>query len=401
MKKYSYIAIVLFAVTLSFLTGYWSNYKQSATKQEPVYEGSESAALEEDFSSPSSGAIEISREKQQMIGVRVEGVVKKPVSHTIRLLGSVVPDENRLFRLNASTELWIRKVYPPTTGSFVKKNERLVAYYATNFLSAASSYMYALNTLDRQKAANMDSVAQLAVTNEQIRQAVESLQNLGVSDGQIIEMAKTRTISDFVDVRSPSDGFVLTRKASTGQWIGPGTELYQIADLSHVWILADIFENEAQYFRPGVKVLVTLPYQKKAYHATVSNVLPLFDTASRTLKVRLEAVNPGNILRPGMFVDLELPVKMPPAIAVPSEAIIFSGLKKTVFIDLGNGYFEPREVQTGWRLGNNIEITKGLKPGERIVISGNFLIDSESKLRGAGLGSAQSGLPEAGADSNR
>jgi len=150
-----------------------------------------------------------------------------------------------------------------------------------------------------------------------------------------------------------------------------------------------------------VKVLVTLPYQKKAYHATVSNVLPLFDTASRTLKVRLEAVNPGNILRPGMFVDVELPVKMPPAIAVPSEAIIFSGLKKTVFIDLGNGYFEPREVQTGWRLGNNIEITKGLKPGERIVISGNFLIDSESKLRGAGLGSAQSGLPEAGADSNR
>ena len=401
MKKYSYIAIALFAVTLSFLAGYWSYYKQSETKPELAYKGDESAALDDDFSSPSSGAVEISPEKQQMIGVRTEMVERKPTMHTLRILGGVATDENSTFRINASTELWIRKVYPPTTGSFVKKNERLVAYYATNFLTAASSYMYALNTMDRQKAANMDSVAQLAVTNEQIRQAVESLQNLGVSDGQIIEMAKTRTISDFVDVRSPSDGFVLTRNASPGQWIGPGTELYQIADLSHVWILADIFENEAQYFRPGVKVLVTLPYQKKAYHATVSNVLPLFDTASRTLKVRLEAVNPGNILRPGMFVDVELPVKMPPAIAVPSEAIIFSGLKKTVFIDLGNGYFEPREVQTGWRLGNNIEITKGLKPGERIVISGNFLIDSESKLRGAGLGSAQSGLPEAGADSNR
>jgi membrane fusion protein, copper/silver efflux system len=332
------------------------------------------------------GSVKITPEKQQIIGVRVATVERQPVVHTLRVLGKVAPDENRTFRINASTELWIRKVYPPTTGSFVKKNEPLVAYYATNFLTAATSYMYALNTLDRQKAARMDSAAQLAITNEQIRQAIESLQNIGVSDVQIVEMAKTRKISDFVDVRSPSDGFVLTRNASPGQWIGPGTELYQIADLSRVWILADLFENETHYFRPGQKARVILPHQQRVFQATVSNVLPLFSATTRTMKVRLEVDNPGFVLRPDMFVDVELPIQLPPAVTIPSDAILDSGIKKTVFVDRGNGVFEPREVETGWRMGNQVEIVKGLEPGERVVISGTFLIDSESRLELAAQG---------------
>jgi membrane fusion protein, copper/silver efflux system len=340
----------------------------------------------ESSNSMPSGTVRITPERQQLLGVRSGLVEKKATTHTLRILGLVAPDENRLFRLNASTELWIRKVYPPTTGSLVRRDEPLLAYYATNFLTAAQSYLYALDTWDRQRAAKMDSSAQIDIVKVQIRQAVESLQNLGVSDTQIAEMERTRKIGDLVDVRSPTAGFVLSRNASPGQWIGPGTEMYKIADLSRVWIFADLFENEAHYFRPGQKVRVILPHQQRVFQATVSDVLPLFNAITRTMKVRLVVDNPGFVMRPDMFVDVEFPVTLPPAIAVPADAVLDSGLKKTVFVDLGNGYFEPREVETGWRIGNQVEIIRGLKPGERIVISGTFMIDSESRLELAAAG---------------
>jgi RND family efflux transporter MFP subunit len=173
---------------------------------------------------------------------------------------------------------------------------------------------------------------------------------------------------------------------SQGQRFDKGTELYRIGDLSRVWIQTDTFENEAQYLQPGKIVTVSISNLKKTFSAKVSNALPQFDPATRTLKVRLEAENPGYVLKPDMFVDVELPVTLPPSITVPADAALDSGIKKTVFVDRGNGYFEPREVETGWRLGGRIEITKGLKPGEKIVVSGNFLIDSESKLELAAAG---------------
>jgi RND family efflux transporter MFP subunit len=173
---------------------------------------------------------------------------------------------------------------------------------------------------------------------------------------------------------------------SPGQRFEKGTEWYRIADLSRVWILADVFEREAKYFKPGQNAKVTLPYQDRTYQATVSEVLPIFDPTTRTLKVRLETDNPGFTMRPDMFVDVELPVTYPSAITVPSDAILDSGLRKTVFVDWGKGFFEPREVETGWRVGSRVEVTKGLEPGERVVISGNFLIDSESRLEMAAMG---------------
>jgi RND family efflux transporter MFP subunit len=187
-------------------------------------------------------------------------------------------------------------------------------------------------------------------------------------------------------VRSPTAGFVLARNVTPGQWFDRGTELYRIADLSRVWIFADIYENEGRYFRPGMKVKVSLPNQGKAFQARVSDVLPQFDPNTRTLKLRLEAENPNYFMRPDMFVDVELPIQLPSAITVPVDAVLDSGLKKTIFVDQGNGIFEPREVETGWRVGGRVEIVKGLEPGERIVVSGNFLIDSESKLEMAAAG---------------
>jgi len=213
-------------------------------------------------------------------------------------------------------------------------------------------------------------------------------------------MERTRQFTENINIAAPVTGFVLARNVSPGERFDKGKELYRIADLSRVWILVDIFENEAPDLLPGTKIRVSLPHKKKMFQATVSRVLPLFDGTSRTLKVRLEADNPGYFLRPDMFVDVELPITLPSAIMVPSDAVLDSGVKKKVFVDRGNGFFEPREVETGWRIGNQVEVTRGLKPGDRIVISGNFLIDSESRLElaAAGMYGTMSKDPVCGAD---
>ncbi len=360
---------------------------------EPVY--ADGGQRPQGSASPvDAGAVRMTTERQQEIGVRVSPVEKKAVTHTLRLVGRVAPDENLTYRVTASSEMWIRKVYPPTTGSVVKKDEPLFAFYTTNFLTAAQSYQFALDTLDRAEKTHVEGSAQMAVINVQIRQAIEALQNLGVSDTQIAHMEQTRKVDSYVDVRSPAKGFIITRNATLNQWIAPGTELYVIADLSRVWILAEIFENEGQFVRPGMRVKVTHPQMNRTFDAKVSDILPQFDPQTRTMKVRLDAANPGYVLRPDMFVDVEIPLQLPPAITVPADALIDSGLKKVVYVVKGDGYFEPRRVETGWRFGRNVEITGGLMPGEKIVVSGTFLIDSESRMRVAAQGIRSEGVQD-------
>jgi RND family efflux transporter MFP subunit len=203
---------------------------------------------------------------------------------------------------------------------------------------------------------------------------------------QIEEISRTRQITLDIRITSPATGFITARKVSPGERFLKGDELYRIADLSRVWILADVFEHEVQYFKPGARATVSIPYQKKTYRAVASEVLPVFDPVTRTLKVRLETDNPGFVLRPDMFADVELAVELPPAVTVPADAVLYSGKSETVFVDRGRGFFEPRRVATGWRMGDRVEIVRGLMPGERIVLAGNFFIDSESRLQAAALG---------------
>ena len=220
----------------------------------------------------------------------------------------------------------------------------------------------------------------------QKRSAEYNLMNLGMSSQQIKDLIRSKEITQEIILNAPATSFVLARNVTPGQKFITGEELYRLADLSRVWILADLFKNEAKYVRPGEKVKVTLAGQDETYMATVSEILPQFDPATLTIKVRLEVDNPEFALRPGMFVDVEFPINMPPTVNVPVDAIMDSGLKKTVFVDRDNGFFEPRRVKTGWRLGERVEIIEGLEPGERIVVSGNFLIDSESRMRLAAAG---------------
>jgi len=209
----------------------------------------------------------------------------------------------------------------------------------------------------------------------------DRLRNLRMSDVQIQEMAQTRLLPESINVVSPVDGFVLTRGISPGQHFEHSMEFYRIADLSRVWIVADILGNEAQRFRPGTAARLVLKGEGKALTARVTDVLPQVDPSTRTLKLRLEADNPGLILRPDMFVDVELPVAKTPGLAVPADAVIDSGREQRVFVERSPGVFEPRNVQVGWRLGDRVEIVKGLSEGERVVSAGTFLVDSESRLK--------------------
>jgi len=207
------------------------------------------------------------------------------------------------------------------------------------------------------------------------------LLNLGVGEAQLDELARTTQYISAIELRSPAAGLVISRGISAYQRVDRGTECFRVADMSRVWIIADVFNAEAPYIRPGLRARISLPGQGRHYEATVSDVLPKFDAATRSLKVRLEMDNPKNVLLPEMVVDVTFPVPLPAATTVPASAILDSGLKKTVFLSLGDGFFEPRTIKTGWRYGDRVEILKGLMPGDPIVTSGTFLIDSESRMR--------------------
>lgn len=419
MRKATTVIILLSVAVVSFLAGAWYMQRKTGTRSsagdgailyyrdpmhpvytsdkpgiapdcgmqlEPVYANRVSTApgSNQGFPSPPAGVVHISEERQQTIGVRAAPVKKTSAQHTIRVLGRVAVDDTRIYRLNAAVDGWVRETFSNSAGSLVKKDQPLVGFYSPEFLASEQAYLYALGTMDRYQASGQEPPAQIALTKANVQQAVDSLRNLGMGDIQIDEIKRTRQLTQNILLRAPVTGFVLTRNVSPGQRFERGTELYRMADLTHVWIVADVFENEARFIQRAQSADVR--YQDRTFHARMSDVLPQFDPAARTLKVRFELDNPGYILRPDMFVDVEMTVRVPAAVTVPVDAVLDSGMHKTVFVDRGGGYFEPRHVETGWRLGDRVAITSGLMPGERIVVSGNFFIDSESRLKLAAAG---------------
>jgi membrane fusion protein, copper/silver efflux system len=357
----------------------------------PVYEDESMGGPERAASSMPPGTVNVGPEKQQLIGVKVSSAEKRAGAHTQRILGRVAADETRTYVINATVDGWITKALPNSTGTLVRKNEVLATFYSPEFLSAVQALLFALNSMDRVQTTGKENPAQrdqIAQFNINLQQYKDSLKNLGMGDLQIENMIRTREWVQNVDITSPADGFILVRNVSQGLRFDKGREMYRIADLSRIWILADVFEDEAEDLKVGSSVTVSLPRKnkKRTFQAKVSNILPQFDGATRTLKVRLETDNPGYVLRPEMFVDVEFPIALPPTIAVPVDAVVDSGTKKTVYVDKGDGVFEPRKVETGWRAGGQIEIAKGLMPGERIVVSGTFLLDSESRMKAAAAG---------------
>ncbi|MHC1744574.1 MAG: efflux RND transporter periplasmic adaptor subunit [Syntrophobacteraceae bacterium] len=390
-----------------------------------------------------AGSAKISAERQQLLGVRVERAERTHDGHALRTLGRVAADENRTYGLNAGDDGWVWKVLGGTTGSLVQKDQLLATIYNYPFLTRQQQYLYALDFEQRrqrpyapgtpaqqvgapppaaQQGARpsgeqgagasqhaghgagmpmMGSVSMVPVspgsdgmsggsavysTRDQLSVAKLELYNLGVSEHQLQEIAKNRQITLELELRAPVTGIVLSRSITPQSKFTKGTELFRIADLSKVWILTDVFEREADYVKPGVPVRVSLPMRGKTFEAWVTDVPPVFDPVSRSYKVRLEAENPDLELRADMFVDVEFILHFPETLTVPTDAVLDTGKARTVFVSVGNGYFEPRMVETGRRFGGRVEILQGIMPGEEIVVSGNFFVDSESKMKLAASG---------------
>ncbi len=351
---------------------------------EPVYEGEDPAAK---LQLP-VGAVSISREKQQLIGVRVQTVDKHSGSRLIRTTGHVEADDNRVYRIMAGTEGSVQSLENNPAGTIVKRNQLLATFYSKEFRQAEQSYLISLNGLERAKGSGHDGDEQVRLAETNVRVSEEQLRALGMGDPQIKELAKARQITRDINVISPIDGIVLTRNISPAQRFDRGAEFYRIADLRKIWIIADLFGDGARVLRPGTKVKVTVRELSKSVYATVSDNPPLFDPASRTLKLRLEADNPDMALRPDMFVDLEFRTLAPPGLSVSAEAILDSGLQKIVYVQTSEDIFEPRPVEIGTAFGNRVTVARGLAVGDRVVTAANFLIDSESRMRTGALRAA-------------
>ncbi len=339
--------------------------------------------------SPPPGAFAVSPEKQQTIGIRSVTVERSAGARIIRTVGRVAADGTRVYPVTALVGGWITAARPFTVGSFVRKNTVLAAFYSPEVIGTVRALLNVVNSREWAEKSGEENPArqsQIYQFTQNLQQTRDTLRNQGMGEAQLDRLVQTRKWDDVIDVAAPADGFLVFRNVVEGQRFRSGDEFYRIADLSRVWILVDVFEHEEKHLHAGDRVRVTLPRQGLTLSATVSDVLPQFDPSSRTLKVRLEAANPDYRLRPDMFVDVELPAEYQPTISVPSDAVVNSGLRQVVFVDVGSGYFEPRRVTTGWRAEGRTEITEGLKEGERVVVAGTFLLDSESRLEYAAAG---------------
>jgi len=345
---------------------------------EPVYAGaSGSKADPATFDPP--GMVQVGAAQQQLIGVRTDVVARASSSSLLRVPGRIAADETCVYRLIAAADGWIRELGRNPAGTLVKQNEVLATYYVRDLAVSQQSYLYAVQTNAQVEQAPANAAPQRNSAALNVRMTLDALRGLGMSDPQIRELERTRDPGPEVRVYSPVTGFVLARNISPAQRFDKGTEMFRIADVGHVWVMTDIFEKDSEFVKPGA--LARVRYRGRELPARMSDALPQLDPQSRTLKTRFELDNPGYVFRPDMFVDVEIQVNMPSAITAPADAVIDTGRRKTVFVDRGNGFFEPRPVETGWRLSDRVQITKGLEPGEHIVVSGNFLIDSESRMR--------------------
>lgn len=343
----------------------------------PVYSEDVGRSLLPSGISPTS-SLHIDPVTQQLYGIQLSRVQQSSGQKTIHVFGRVAPDETRIYRLNLGTDGYVKETHDDAVGNHVQKNQHLAVVYSPEFLAVTGGFLSANERTSTSTSKDAIPSAQNAASAQA---RADRLRNLGMSDVQIEEVSSTRKLPEDVYIVSPTDGFILSRNITPGLRFERHSDLYTIADLSHVWIIAELFGTDAQAVRPGATVRVTLADTNETFKAHVSNVLPEVDPTSHALKLRLEADNPGFHLRPDMFVNVELPVALPAGLRVPVDAIVNSGRSKRVFVQTSEGYFAPREVQTGWQLEDSVQIVKGLDEGEMVAATGTFLIDSESRIQ--------------------
>ena len=340
----------------------------------PVYEGDDAGG--------SGAEIRISTEKVQKLGVRTETVAFRPLTRTVRAVGTLQVDERRIHAVAPRFEGWIERLHVNTTGQPVARGEPLMEVYSPDLVTAQQEYLVAAKGLDAVSGASPEVQAGM---RRLMDGALQRLRNWDISERELQQLQREGALQRTVTLRSPVSGVVVEKPALKGMRFMPGESLYQISDLSSLWLIADIFEQDLGLVAPGQPATVTVnAYPGRRFSGKVGFFYPTITAATRTGKVRIELANPGGLLKPNMYATVELAGGAArKALAVPDSAVIDGGVRRVVLVQRAEGRFEPREVKLGARADDYVEVLEGVREGESVVVSANFLIDAESNLRAA------------------
>ena len=329
------------------------------------------------------GDVTVDPHRQQLIGVRLAAVTREPSAAIVRTTGVVRYDETRLADVNVKLEGWIRELHIDYTGQFVQKGQPLFALYSPDLLSTQNEYLLALKTRDQMKGSEIADAREYA--DRLVEAARQRLVLWDLPPAEIATLEETRRARDAITFRSPVSGYVIEKPVLQGMRVMPGQMLYKIADLSVVWIEADLYEQEMAQARVGQRATVTLEaYPGESFEGRAIYIYPYVEENTRTVKVRFLFANTRGRLKPGMYAHVQLQGAGGMALTVPANAVLDSGTQQVVFVAQGDGHFTPRSVKVGRRLGDRTEILEGVKDGEQVATGATFFLDSESQLR-AGL----------------
>jgi len=329
--------------------------------------------------------VEISPEQQQLIGVKIVKVTVMPLGKTIRTVGRIDADERKLATINTKIEGWIEKLHVDYTGRYVKRGEPLAEIYSPELFATQQEFLSALKLAKRLESANKGAYGELIAkdANALVESARERLRLWDITENQIQKIEETGKPVRTLTLYSPVSGYVIQKMAIQGMKVMPGEKLFDIADFSTLWLIADIYEYELPLIRVGDTARIILSYfPGKEMSSQIDYVYPAVSAETRTAKVRFRLSNPGGKLKPQMYTNVDIKINMGKKLAIPESAVIDTGVRQVVYVDKGEGIFEPREVMLGMRAEGFVEVLRGLKAGEKVASSANFLIDSEAQLKG-------------------
>jgi multidrug efflux pump subunit AcrA (membrane-fusion protein) len=339
--------------------------------------------------------LQLSPQRIQAIGVKTALVEIHNVSNELRVPGNVDMNQRQLAYVQTRFPGWIQKVFANATYQYVRKGQPIFTIYSPELLSTEQEYLLAKQN---QQTFASDAHGVAAREGDWLLQAAaDRLRQFGIPPSEITRLEQTGTVQHDVSIDSPASGYITDFNALPNQYVQAETKLYTIADLSTVWVNANVFQTDVGALKPGIPARVTVDaYPGRTFKGRIDQVLPQVDATTRTVPVRFVFKNPGTALRPGMFVNVSIAVPLGRQLVIPTSGVLHSGTRDIAFIDHGDGYLEPRDIEVGPRLDDHVVVLKGLKVGERIVSSANFLVDSESQLQAA-IGSFTPPPPGAGA----
>lgn len=394
MKKIAVIlAIALIVAIYLIYSGIRSKnvqpVKTNISENEPVAQGQQENDRE-------SQAVEIAPDKQQMIGIKTAEAKIVPLKKTLRTIGRVEFDERKLTTVNVKVEGWVEKLYADYTGKYVKKGEPLAEIYSPELMSTQLEFINLLKwrrdqahrfqrNVEFEWGDRYGTTAKVLSYDLEavIQVAKQKLALWEIPDEEVKKLEEEREPLKTLTVRAPSSGYVFQKPAFKGTRVSPGDKIFDVVDLSSVWVIADIYEYEIPFVKIGQKARITLRYYPdKEFISKVDFVYPSLSGQTRTGRARFVIPNHNALLKPQMFADVEMEIDLGQKLAIPATAILDTGVRQVVYVDTGDGYFAPRQVKLGDRTDEMVEVIGGLKAGEKVASSAVFLIDSEAKLKG-------------------